>query len=359
MAAHPKHVSNAKSAEKSREAHEKGISGKEGKISGISKTKQRLRRIKLGAKKAAVTAVAIAAGLAATMAPTPASAKNASSLTGMTDIRSAFSAEKEDGGAYAINLPDEFAPFPKGQSAEERIVTLSKTGSLSYTSAQLGKDTFSLKTSGGEVAFVLRNPEVLVFARGKEHSFTLDISQYNMISPVARLEETKDMKAIFHIIDVQTGTDLTLTFPLFAPPSAGRIKAKAFQDAGTAQISRNLIAIVAAGEKILEAERPKTIEEAREIYSQMGAEMVNKLREDCSAASSEQAPELAKRGQAVITAVLLRLYLSDDEDALMQLDELRMDPKLDKKTLEGFSWKNGILEEFQKIWPQCSASLEE
>jgi hypothetical protein len=356
MNAHSKQAHNATSAEKSEHA-DKGISAKQGKISGISKTRKRLRGIKL----AAAATVAVAAGLAATLAPTPASARTMSSITAPTDfsLRSAKPSEPE---GYIINLPDEFAAFPKAESVSGRVKSLEQENKKFFIrTREDGKSVFEVKDSSSSLTIFIGKSSAIFRPLGSE-GFMLDFSPYVMQNPVAKMEKGKGGKVILHLLDATTNTDLTLSF-YPSVSSVEEIKAKAYREGTHASqsdpVSKNIAGIINLGEELLEQEKPKTIEEAREVYSRMGAEMVNELREEYSAAPPEQAPVLAKRGQAVITAVLLRLYISDDEDALMELDRLRADPTIDKKKLEGFAWKNGVLDEFQKIWPQCSASYEE
>lgn len=357
MALHKEHAHKEKHSAKP--AGKDGLSGEEGKIAGISKTRRRLRRVKLAAK-AAVATVAIAAGLAAATLPSNASARAMTSIRGASNIQSYFEVRKIP-GEHVVNLPGEFAEFAEGQSTKERLETLSK--SLLFQRNFAERDgLFAIKSSGGDVAFIVTNSTVVVFGDGKKLSFTLDISQYEMENPVPRLEETKDGRVILHLIDVATGTDLTLTFNMFSP-SIKHMKAKAFREKGAVSqdpaVARAISEVINAGEASLQAANPKSVEEAHEAYSVMGAEMVNKLNELCAALPPQQAEALAVRGQAVITAVLLRLYLSDDEEALTQLDKLRANPRLNEKMLEDFAWRNGILDEFQQIWGQCRADVAE
>ncbi len=354
MAARSEQPHAKKDAERPADAHGKGISGEEGKIAGIRKPKHRLRGIKLAA-----AAAALAVGLAAA----PASARAVSSIAGPPEISFRQGATTvSEPESYSINLPDEFAAFPKADSVSSRAKALEeKSKKFLVGNKDDGTSIFQVMENNAYLRIFVGKSSATFRPMGSE-GFMLEFSSYEMQNPVARMEKGNNGKVILHILDAGTNTDLTLSFPP-GVSSAEEVKAKAYHQgtqAGSGDlVSRNISNIVNAGEEILQSEKPKTIEEAREVYSRMGAEMVNQLREDYSAAPPGQATELAKRGQAVITAVLLRIYVSKDENALMKLDTLRTDPTIDKNKLESFARENGIIDEFRKIWPQCSASSED
>lgn len=357
MVPHSKHSHDSKAAEKARGHHAEkgGISGKEGRISGIRKPPGgTLRSIKLAA-----AAAALAIGLAAA----PASAKSINSVSGITDISASFTAPSEP-DQYTIQVPEEFAAFPPGQSVRGKIKSLQEPSEKHSQGKGSGEAAIFEITSkdGTYIKVAVGSSSVRIHPFGG-YAMELDFSPYNMKNPVPRMELTGGT-ARLHLLDPQSGTDLTLSFPI-GELSIGDVKAKAYREppaspaANADAVSKNIMGVLTLAERMLEREKPASLQDARDVYGRMGAQMVNKLREEYASAPPEQAVELGRRGQAVIAAVLLRLYVSENEAAVRELDRLRADPSLDKKKLEGFAWKNGVLTEFNKIWPQCAISSGE
>ncbi|MEM4272015.1 MAG: hypothetical protein QXH30_00315 [Candidatus Bilamarchaeaceae archaeon] len=333
-------------------------SAKEEEPSGIRKPRPKIRGIKLAAKNAAA-AVAIAAGLGTASASLPASAREISAVVGLPRIDSSL-LEPAALEGYEVHLPKRFARFAKGESVSSRSRSLEAGSRKFLVKRNGGKSIFKIGDDAASLE-VVAGPSTVEFRPFGSSPFFIDFSAYGMDSPVARMEEKGDGNISLHILDEKTGTDLVLSFPpaLF---SAMEVRAKAFREGipiGYEDIIEHVEEIEKKGQMIINESNPQNIEDAREVYSRAGAEMVNLLREQCKDAPPELAVGIAKRGQAAITAILLRFYVLDDKEALEYLDALRRDPALDKKKLENFALKNGVLEEFRKIWPQCGALLEE